>query len=199
MTFTSKATVVAPFTADLESVEHSIRGILDHRFRGNTQIREGIYEAANYFIGSERSQRRRAILVITDNFGGHKRSQTAVVTNLWEADAVLSGIVVPLRRPPGASNDPLGLLVEGLVAKMFAGIDEIAQKTGGDAIHSDDPGADLAQTMHRIRSRYSLYYRMPDGTPGSFRSIRVDLASGAVARFPGAYVSARRGYRLSKP
>ena len=72
MTFTSSAAVVSPFTTDLESVEHTIRGILDHHFRGNTQIREGIYQAADYFIRSERSQRRRAILVITDNMGGHK-------------------------------------------------------------------------------------------------------------------------------
>jgi len=187
--------VVAPFTADLESVEHSIRGLLDHRFRGNTQIREGIYEAADYFIRSERSQRRRAILVITDNIGGHKRSEGAVVTNLWEADAVLSGIVVPPRRPRGDTIDPFG----PIIAKMFAGIDGIAQKTGGDALRSDAPGAGLSQMMHRIRSLYSLYYRMPDGTPGSFRTIRVDLASGAVARFPGAHVSARRGYRLSQP
>jgi VWFA-related protein len=199
MTFTSRATVVSPLTTDLESVEHSIRGILDHKFRGNTQIREGIYEAADYFIGSERSQRRRAILVITDNIGGHKRSEAAVVTNLWEADAVLSGIVVPPRRSRGVSNDPFGLIGESLLAKMFAGIDGIAQKTGGDALHSDAPGAGLSQMMHRIRSRYSLYYRMPDGTPGSFRSIRVELASGAAVRFPGAHVSARRGYRLSQP
>jgi len=192
MTFTSTATVVAPLTSDIESVEHSIRGILDHRFRGNTQIREGIYEAADYFIGSERSQRRRAILVITDNIGGHKRSEAEVVTNLWEADAVLSGIVVPPRKPRGARSFPFS-------EKMFAGIDGIAQKTGGDALRSDDPGAGLSQMMHRIRSRYSLYYRMPAGTPGSFRSIRVELASGAAARFPGARVSARRGYRLRQP
>jgi hypothetical protein len=197
--------VVSPFTTNLESTENEIRSILNHSFRGSTQIREGIYEAADYFIGSERSPRRRAILVITDNQGGHKRSEAAVVTNLWEADAVLSGIVVPPRRPrglprpPGVSNDPIGPIGERLLERLSAGIDGIAQKTGGDALHSDDPGADLAQTMHRIRSRYSLYYRMPDGTPGSFRTIRVDLASGAAARFPGANVSARRGYRLSQP
>jgi VWFA-related protein len=199
MTFTSKATVVSPFTTNLESIEHDIQGMLSHRFRGSTQIREGIYEAANYFIRSERTQRRRAILVITDNMGGHKRSEAEVVTNLWEADAVLSGIVVPPRRARGFSNDPFGPIGELLAAKMFAGIDGIAQKTGGDALHSDDPRGTLSQMMHRIRSRYSLYYRMPYGTPGSFRSIRVELASGAQARFPGAHVSARRGYRLMQP
>jgi VWFA-related protein len=192
MTFTSTATLASPFTTNFESIENDIRGILDHRFRGNTQIREGIYEAADYFIGSERSQRRRAILVITDNIGGHKRSEAAVVSNLWEADAVLSGIVVPPRKPLGAVIVPFS-------EKMFAGIDGIAQKTGGDALRSGTPGAGFSQMMHRIRSRYSLYYRMPDGRPGSVRSIHVELASDAKARFPGAHVSARRGYRLSQP
>ena len=199
MTFTSRATVVSPFTTDLESVEHDIRGILNRRFRGDTQIREGIYEAANYFLENGRSQRRRAILIITDNFGGHKRSEAAVVSNLWEADAVLSGIVVPPWTPAGVPNGRFGPIGGRIVARMFAGIDGIAQKTGGDALHSDDPGAALTQLMHRIRSRYSLYYRMPDGKPGAFRSIRVELAADAKARFPDARVTARRGYRLRQP
>ncbi|MEO8050276.1 MAG: hypothetical protein ABI833_07650, partial [Acidobacteriota bacterium] len=201
MTFTSTAAVVLPFTTDLESVEYSIQGILDHRFRGSTQIREGIYEAADYFIGSERSPRRRAIVVITDNLGGHKRSEAAAVTNLWEADAVLSGIVTPrhiprgLPRPRGFPDDPIDPIAERLLERSSAGIDGIAQKTGGDALHSDAPGAALAEMMHRIRSRYSLYYRMPEGSPGSLRSIRVELSSKSKG-FPSGQVQARRGYRI---
>jgi VWFA-related protein len=195
MTFTTGATLVSPFTTDLDSIERDIRGILNRPFRGGTQIREAIYEAANYFLASGRSQRRRAILIITDNLGGHKRSESAVVTNLWEADAVLSGIVVPPRRPRRAPKDALAEL---LLEKMFAGIDTIAQKTGGEALHSDDPGSELAQVMHRIRNRYSLYYPTPKGAPGSVRSIRVELTAETQRRFRGARVLARKAYTLNR-
>ena len=198
MTFTSRANLVSPFTTDLQSVEHDVRSILNRRFRGDTQIREGIYQAAKYFLESGRSQRRRAILIFTDNFGGHQRSEAAVVTNLWEADAVLSGIVVPPRRPPGAPNGPFGTIGERLVASMFAGIDAIAQKTGGEALHSADPGSELTQMMHRIRNRYSLYYPMPEGAPGSVRSIRVELTAEAQGQVRGAPVLARKAYTLTK-
>ena len=191
MTFTSRANLVSPFTTDLDSVEHDIRGIINRPFRGSTQIREAIYEAADYFLASGRSQRRRAILIVTDNFGGHRRSEAAVVTNLWEADAILSGIVVPPRRPRGAPADPIAKL-------MFAGIDAIAQKTGGEALHSDDPGTALWQMIHRIRNRYSLYYPTPKGTPGSIRSVRVQLSDEARHRLQGAQVLARKTYTLNK-
>jgi len=195
MTFTSGANLVSPFTTDLDSVEHGMRGILNRPFRGGTQIREAIYEAANYFLATGRSQRRRAILIITDNLGGHKRSESAVVTNLWEADAVLSGIVVPPRRPRGSRNDPLAEL---MLSKMFAGIDAIAEKTGGEALHSADPGSELTQMIHRIRNRYSLYYPTPKATPGSVRSIRVELTAEAQEHLHGAHVLARRAYTLSR-
>jgi len=55
-----------------------------------------------------------------------------------------------------------------------------------------------AEMMRRIRSRYSLYYPMPEGKPGSWRSIRAELTHDAQERFPGARVFARRGYRLSQ-
>ena len=195
MTFTTGASLVSPFTTDLDAIEREIRGILNRPFRGGTQIREAIYEAANYFLASARSQHRRAVLIITDNLGGHRRSEAAVVTNLWEADAVLSGIVVPPRRPRGASKDPLAEL---LLAKMFAGIDAIAQKTGGEALHSDDPSSELAQLMHRIRNRYSLYYPTPKGAPGSVRSIRVELKAEAQGHLYGARVLARKAYTLNR-
>ena len=88
------------------------------------------------------------------------------------------------------------------MARMFAGIDAIAQKTGGEALHSDDPGSELAQMMHRIRNRYSLYYPTPKGAPGaelgSVRSIRVELTAEAQEHFNGARILARKAYTLSR-
>jgi len=82
---------------------------------------------------------------------------------------------------------------------MGGGMEHIAEKTGEDAIRCDDPAAAFSEMMHRIRIRYSLYYPMPEGKVGSFRSIRVELSPDAQTRFPEARVYARRGYRLTRP
>jgi hypothetical protein len=84
------------------------------------------------------------------------------------------------------------LLVQGGPAE----IEHIVEQTGGDTIRSDDLGTTFPEMMHRIRSRYSLYYRMPEGTPGSLRTIHVKLSAGAQQRFPEARVAARKGYRF---
>jgi hypothetical protein len=57
-------------------------------------------------------------------------------------------------------------------------------------------GSAFPEVMHRIRSRYSLYYPLPKGDLDSLRTIRVELSADAQQRFPGAHVTTRRGYRL---
>ena len=78
------------------------------------------------------------------------------------------------------------------------GMARMAEKTGGDTINADKSGSAFTEAMHRRRSRYSLYYPTPEGKPGSYRSIRVELAPEAQQRYPGALVHARRGYRLER-
>ena len=48
--------------------------------------------------------------------------------------------------------------------------------------------------MHRIRSRYSIYYGMPEAKPGTRRVLHVELTAGAANRYPKAKVRARTGY-----
>ena len=74
-------------------------------------------------------------------------------------------------------------------------MDQIAAKTGGDTIHADKNGDAFSKAMYRLRNRYSLYYSKPQGTPGTYRMIRVELTFEAQRLFPGARVYARRGYR----
>ncbi len=69
------------------------------------------------------------------------------------------------------------------------------EKTGGDIIRSDDLGSAFPEMMHRLRSRYSLYYKLPEGKPGSVGNIHVELSADVRNRFPEEYVTARRGYK----
>jgi hypothetical protein len=77
---------------------------------------------------------------------------------------------------------------------MQAGVRGIAEKTGGDFIQAADPAAGFPESMRRIRTRYSLYYPMPEGKPGTRRVLRVELAAATLAKHPNAKVRARTGY-----
>ena len=74
------------------------------------------------------------------------------------------------------------------------GVGGIAEKTGGDVIPAGDPGNAFQEAMRRIRSRYSLYYALPESTPGEARTVRVELTPEALKGLPKARVRARTGY-----
>ncbi len=144
------------------------------------------------------AQCRRAVLAVTDNVGIPGRSETSVIDTLREADALLSGLIVSNRL---ANLSLLGLL-SPLGAKRPGGIEGIVEKTGGDVIYSDDLTTSFPEMIHRLRSRYSLYYRIPEQQAGPKRTVRVELSAEAKARFPGTHVRAPAGYRVhdaSKP
>ena len=167
--------------------------MLDLRFDGFTLIQEAVDDAAKQFLHQPRTQRRRAVLIVTDNIGNRTRREGPVVRDFWEADALLSGLIIryhgaaeTMRRIQIATG-PQMLLLE-------AGMKGIAEKTGGDAIAADDVGQAFRDMMQRIRRRYSLYYTMPQGKPDKTRTIRVELTTDAQNRYPKSKVRARHGY-----
>lgn len=182
MCFNLTITVSTPFVEDMDAVASGVEGVLRLRFGGGTAIRGAVNAAARRFIGEAKSGRRRAILVITDDVGMPANEMT-VVRNLWEADAAVSALIVASKGPKPVKNGTVGPL---------------AEKSGGDTVKSGDPGAAFIAMIQRIRSRYSLYYLTPEGQPGTFHSIRVELGPEARAQNPSAKLSARRSYQLSR-
>jgi len=193
MTFHGSSTLVAPFTEDLNAVARTINDdVVDGRFGGGTHLLAGVDDAAEYFLREPRSQRRRAVLILTDNFGQRSRRASTVIHHLWEADAVLSGLII---RSPGETAVRTAMMVSSpLTILIQEGMSGVAEKTGGDTIKADDAGDALRNSMRRIRLRYSLYYAMPPGNPGEQRQIKVELSPDALSRHPAAQVRARKGY-----
>jgi hypothetical protein len=75
-----------------------------------------------------------------------------------------------------------------------AGTAEIARRSGGDSLPVDD-ASPLATTLARIRQRYALHFKLPEGTkPGEERAIEVSLADAARQRYPGAELRYRQVY-----
>jgi VWFA-related protein len=191
MAFDRDPTLIADFSSDFEAVERSIREkVLTRSFPMSTHIQEAVDVAARHFLtkSGERgeSNRRRAVLIITDNMG--IGSDGRAVPDLWEADAVLSGIIVknPRMAVQYSIFFPPSLLGIG-------GMTGIAEKTGGDAVKPDDAGEGLKQMIQRLRLRYSLYYAAPAARAGEERKIKVELTG-----HKGAKIRARSGYRVAK-
>jgi VWFA-related protein len=193
MAFNSSSNIVAPFTEDLSEVARTISNdVVGGRFGGGTRLLAAVDDAAEYFLREPRTQRRRAILILTDNYGQRSRRGSTVVHHLWEADALLSGLII---RSPGETAVKTAMLVSSpLTILIQEGMAGVAEKTGGDTLKADDTDDALRDSMRRIRSRYSLYYAMPPGNPGEQRQLKVELSPDALSRYPAAKVRARKGY-----
>jgi Mg-chelatase subunit ChlD len=195
MTFHRGSRIVAPFNDDLVAVERDINEqVVGGKFGGGTQLLAGVDDAAKYFMEQPRTQRRRAVVILTDNYGQRSRRSSTVIHHLWEADALLSGLII--RRPGEAAATTVMMITNPLIAAMREGMDDVAEKTGGDTLKADDPGESFREVMRRIRLRYNLYYAMPPGKPGEQRQVRVELSSEALSRSPGGRVRARKGYLM---
>jgi VWFA-related protein len=190
LVFNTRCQMVSPFAADPQTTRYALETVLNLPFRGGTAIRNAVSAAADQLAqlhdGTEQS--RRAVLVITDNIGLPGPSEASVVETLSKADAILSGLIVSDRF---ANASPYALL--GL--KKLGGIEGIAERTGGDLIYSDELSTSFPEAIRRLRSRYSVYYRLPDGSAGRERTVRIELSPEAAKRFPGLRIRVRKRYR----
>jgi Ca-activated chloride channel homolog len=193
MVFNTRTRLLTPFSEDLEAVQRSIQDdVLSLQFGGGTFIQSAVSDAAKRLMREPRSERRRAVLIITDDYGQRTRRESTVVGDLWEADALLTGLIV--RSTAVQTLQTLNTIMHPVMLGLQVGVRGIAEKTGGDFIHAGDPAAGFQESMHRIRSRYSIYYAMPNAKPGSRRSLHVELSADAAKRYPKSKVRARTGY-----
>jgi VWFA-related protein len=198
MVFNSSSREIAPFTEDLDAVDRTIQNdVLGLNFGGGTLIQAAVSDAAMRFRREPHTERRRAVLIITDNMGRRTRREASVVEEFWESDAILSGLIV--RNPGYQAMRTVGIILGPQNLAMEAGMKGIAEKTGGDSLTANEPGAAFEEAMRRIRTRYSLYYALPEAKPGATRAIRVELAAAAAQRFPKSRVRARSGYLVPYP
>ena len=136
---------------------------------------------------------RRAIVILTDNEGlNYQANDEQTLAALYDADTVLNAIVTPSAKPPdpvkhGAYSNP-----DFTPSDVF----KLARETGGEVLKAERSGEAFQEMMMRIRLRYSLHYRAPEGQAGSLRHLRVELSPSAQKRFGKAEVRARTGYRL---
>lgn len=195
-TFNRRSSVLAPLSDDMKAIETTLTYLLPNMpFGGGTLIQTAVDDAAQFWLHEPKTSRRRAVLTFTDDYGMKTRREEHVVEHYWEADALLSELIIRNALIAAIHNipTPSNLLRQALVNGT---IQHIVEKTGGETIKANNAGDDFQQMMRRIRRRYTLYYTMPSGKPGEHHEIRVDLSDDAKKRVPGARVRARKGYLL---
>jgi len=197
MVFSSRSTIVAPFTGDMQAVEQTINEKVLGKAEGGTHILRAVSDAAAYFMKERRTERRRAVLIMTDNHGQPSGHRNTVVRDLWEADALLCGLEL---RAAGESA-MLGVraaISPGAAFMNMENMTSVVQETGGDLIKGRDPGPDFEEMIRRLRLRYMIVYALPKGKPGEQRKIKIELSAEARKKNPKARVQARDGYYLPK-
>jgi VWFA-related protein len=186
--FNADSWLIGEFSDDLDAVEKTVARVVDLRFGGGTHILAAIDSAGEYFHKHADPQRRHAILILTDDDGQYSANEKSVVKHMWADDILVCGLIIPTPMSQRGmawregSEDILG----------------VAAQTGGEAVDADDPGHTFRDMLRSIRRRYSIYYAMPTGKPGSSRRVDVALSPQGRSRYPDAQVLARKGYVMPK-
>ena len=186
--FNAEAWLIGEFTDDLEAVEKTVARVVDLRFGGGTHILAAIDSAGEYFHKHADPRRRHAILILTDDDGQYSANEKSVVNHMWADDILVCGLIIPTPMSQRGMEWREG-------AENVLGV---AVKTGGETVNADDPGHTFREMLRSIRRRYSIYYAMPAGKPGSSRRVAVDLSPQGRSRYADARVLARKGYVMPK-
>jgi hypothetical protein len=178
--FSAVSSEMLPFTESLEAVNEAILvKVLSLKFGGGSRLEPAADEAAARFRSEPKTHRKRAVLIVTDKPGAREGNEAGVVRDLWNSDAVLSELI--LDRTPQTKL-------------MDAGTNGVVDKTGGATIVAGVPGDAFLDSVHYLRSGYTMYYALPGAGSGQERGLQVELTPEAAKRFPNVRIRARSGY-----
>jgi VWFA-related protein len=170
-TFSTEAQMQIPLTHDTAQISEMIKTF---RAGGLTNINDGIFDAAKYFLGLPPNG-RRVIVLISDDEGTDAGNQGTkdIVTETVAANAVLYNLRIP-------GYNPVSNLYHEYKRPGLVDIKKVMDETGGemfDAKDVKDLSAQFGALMTRIRTRYTLgYYTNASGVMGKAHKLDVRLA-----------------------
>jgi Ca-activated chloride channel family protein len=171
-------TRLSDLTGDRAQLAETINEI---KIGSSTNIYDTIFQAAR-FLREKAPDRRRAIILISDNYSTvFPMTERDVLTEVLEASATLFSIQTP--GDNGTSGDP-------------GSIERIAKETGGEVLklgNSEKLSAALDRAIANLRMGYTLSFAPPkSGEDRSFHKLTVKLSPALSC--PGCRVQARSGY-----
>jgi Ca-activated chloride channel family protein len=197
--FAANVELLEELTADRQRVANHIGRI---KAGGGTAIVDGISEALRY-LEATAPDRRRAIILISDNVEGRSRANAAqAVEFALETEASVYSVKVgnstggglfgipgvpglPMPVPGFGADDPVKTIIKETGGEIF-------DATGGNSI-----SAALTSVVDRLKLRYTLSYAGNPVKPGeksSFHRIQVQLVSRFGKPDNDYTIHARSGY-----
>jgi VWFA-related protein len=188
-TFSTEARLSLPFTKDKGKIADQINTFTA---RGATNINDGIFDAAKYFLATM-PQGRRVVILISDDVGTTAGGEGTrdIVTEMIAADATLYNLKIPGDNP-ASMRLAIGL-IPGLVD-----IHKVTDETGGEIFDVQNM-ASLDSTFRaliaRIKTRYTLgYYTSASGAEGKPHKLEVRLGSSFGKKGRDYTILAKTGY-----
>ena len=176
-------------TTNRQSIADGIMGIGS---TGGTNIADALYASIEY-LGQEARDRRRAVIMISDNEPTAKGEFTGddVIRLALETQTIVYSVRVGRDRLEGTVDEP------GWIPGA-RWVNKIMDETGGEIIDMAAVGSAqkaMAAVIARLKERYTLGYESSN-TRGdrAFRSIEVRLSGGAQDSKHPYRIFARHGY-----
>jgi Ca-activated chloride channel family protein len=188
-TFSTDAELRVPLTRDKTKIAEQFNSL---QAGGATNINDGIFVAAQYFLMTA-PRGRRVIILISDDVGTDAGGQGTrdIVTETIAADAAVYNLKVPGYNPP-ATRFAAGL-IPGLVD-----IHQVTEQTGGEIFDVQEMAsldAVFRALLDRIKTRYTLgYYTAANGAEGKPHKLDVRLASSFGTKGRNYVILAKNGY-----
>jgi Ca-activated chloride channel family protein len=188
-TFSTEAELRVPLTKDKSKIAELFNSF---KAEGATNINDGIFVAAKYFLATM-PKGRRVIILISDDVGTDAGGQGTrdIITETIAADAAVYNLKIPGYNPP-ATRFAAGL-IPGLVD-----IHKVAEETGGEIFDVQEMAsldAVFRALIERIKTRYTLgYYTSANGAEGKPHKLDVRLASSFGTKGRNYVVLAKDGY-----
>ena len=186
-TFSTKAELHTPLTTDKTAIADQFNSF---KAGGATDISDGIFMAAKYFL-STMPKGRRVIILISDDvstLGGAQNTQD-ILTEATAADTSLYNLKIPGYNP-GRSFAPI---IPGVV-----NIRKVVDETGGEIFEVPNAAsldAVFGTMLQRIRTRYTLgYYTSANGALGKPHKLDVRLAPSFGKKGREYTILAKSGY-----
>jgi Ca-activated chloride channel homolog len=190
-TFATEAQLSLPFTKDKSKIADQINTFTA---RGATNINDGIFDAAKYFLATM-PQGRRVIILISDDVGTTAGAEGTrdIITEMIAADATLYNLKIPGDNPASVR------LAIGLIPGLVD-IRKVTDETGGEIFDVQNM-ASLDSTFRaligRIKTRYTLgYYTSASGAEGKPHKLEVRLASSFGKKGRDYTILAKTGYYI---
>lgn len=188
-TFATEAQLSLPFSKDKTKIADQINTLTA---RGATNINDGIFDAAKYFLATM-PQGRRVVILISDDVGTTAGGQGTrdIVTEMIAADATLYNLKIPGDNPASVR------LAIGLIPGLVD-IRKVADETGGEIFDVQNM-ASLDSTFRaliaRIKTRYTLgYYTSASGAEGKPHKLDVKLGNSFGKKGRDYTILAKTGY-----